>query len=149
MSIRIAVESDVHQIADLVASLSHFYLDEPGKELPVWFRESITEAAFAVRVSSPEYLNLVYEEGGVLMGYISVKGGSHLYHLFVAQAFQGRGISRLLWLKAKESSQSKRFSLRSSIYAVPVYKRFGFVESGPVGTKDGISFQPMEWDDAK
>ncbi|MBN0989797.1 GNAT family N-acetyltransferase [Amphritea pacifica] len=149
MSIRVVNEGDLPQIVSLVASLSHFYLDEPGKELPVWFRESITEAAFAGRVSSPEYLNLVYEEGGVLMGYISVKGGSHLYHLFVAQAFQGRGISRLLWLKAKEFSQSKRFSLRSSIYAVPVYKRFGFAESGPVGTKDGISFQPMELNDAK
>lgn len=149
MSIRIAVESDVHQIADLVASLSHFYLDEPGKELPVWFRESITEVAFAARVPSLEYLNFVYEEVGVLLGYISIKGGSHLYHLFVAEVFQGRGISRLLWLQAKERSQSKSFSLRSSLYAVPVYKRFGFVESGSVGTKDGISFQPMELDDAK
>ena len=149
MSIRVANETDLPQIAGLVASLSHFYLDDPGKELPVWFRDSITEAAFAARVSSPEYLNFVYEEAGVLMGYISIKGGSHLYHLFVAQAFQGRGVSRLLWLHAKEHSQSKHFSLRSSLYAVPVYKRFGFVESGPVGTKDGISFQPMELDDAK
>ncbi|WP_299198695.1 GNAT family N-acetyltransferase [uncultured Amphritea sp.] len=149
MSIRIAVESDVLQIADLVASLSHFYLDEPGQELPFWFRESITEAAFAARVSSPEYLNFVFEEAGVLIGYISIKGGNHLYHLFVAEAFQGRGISRLLWLHAKERSQSKSFSLRSSLYAVPVYKRFGFVESGPVGSKDGISFQPMELDGAK
>jgi predicted GNAT family N-acyltransferase len=41
-------------------------------------------------------------------------------------------------------TQSNRFTLRSSLYAVPIYKRFGFSESGPVGTKDGISFQPME-----
>lgn len=36
-------------------------------------------------------------------------------------------------------------SVRSSIYAVPVYKRFGFLESGPAGSKDGVSFEPMEY----
>jgi hypothetical protein len=27
--------------------------------------------------------------------------------------------------------------------AIPVYKRFGFVESAPAGEKDGVLFQPM------
>ena len=144
MSIRLATEKDVSRIADLVASLAPYYLDESLKELPLWFSDSLSASAFSVRISSSEYMNFVFEEAGAIAGYISLKGKSHLYHLFVSKEYQGKGIARLLWQHAKECSQANSFFLRSSLYAVPIYKRFGFVESGPPGTKDGISFQPME-----
>jgi predicted GNAT family N-acyltransferase len=41
-------------------------------------------------------------------------------------------------------SDSSHFVVRSSIHAVPVYEKFGFVIKGPVSVKDGIAFQPME-----
>lgn len=144
MNIRPAVESDVPQVARLVKTLAHYYLDDPGRELPQWLDETLTYKAFSLRISGPDYLNFVYEESGSIVGYISVKGVGHLYHLFVAEGFQGNGISRLLWEHAREHCHCRSFTLRSSLYAVPVYKRFGFVESGPVGIKDGVSFQPME-----
>ncbi|MCH8529481.1 MAG: GNAT family N-acetyltransferase [Saccharospirillum sp.] len=95
-------------------------------------------------MSGSECLNLVYEVDGSIVGYLAIKGGSHLYHLFVSEAHQGKGIAKQLWMAAIEGSPVKCFTLRSSLYAVPVYKRFGFEESGPAGLKDGISFQPME-----
>lgn len=144
MSIRVAAKRDVPQIADLVASLAHYYLNDPSNKLPAWFSETLSLSAFYSRISSSEYQNFVFDEAGVIAGYISLKGGTHLYHLFVLEKSQGKGVARLLWNHAKECSQSNSFSLRSSIYAVPVYRRFGFSESGPLGTKDGISFQPME-----
>jgi len=144
MSIREATEQDVSQIAELVASLAYYYLNDPRDELPQWFSETLSLSAFSSRVSSPEYLNFVFDQAGVITGYISIKGQTHLYHLFVSEMSQGKGIARLLWRHAKERCQSDNFTLRSSIYAVPVYKRFGFSESGLVGIKDGISFQPME-----
>ncbi|MFY0665521.1 MAG: GNAT family N-acetyltransferase [Natronospirillum sp.] len=50
----------------------------------------------------------------------------------------------MLWAAAIQGFSASIFTVRSSLFAVPVYERFGFVASGPVGTKDGISFQPME-----
>lgn len=144
MSIRAASHVDIEQMVRLVKSLAFYYLDNPNAELPLWLKESLTKEAFEIRVSSSDYLNFVYEEEGSVIGYISVKQPGHLYHLFVAEEFQGRGISRLLWNYVLRNSECKTFSLRSSLYAIPVYKKFGFSESGPVGTKDGVSFQPME-----
>jgi len=143
MSIRIATEQDVLPLAKLVAALAHYYLEDSSDVLPAWFSETLSVSAFSARIASAEYLNFLFEEAGVIAGYISIKGGAHLYHLFVAEEFHGRGIGRALWMHAKGRIQSNTVSLRSSIYAVPIYKKFGFYESGAVGIKDGISFQPM------
>ena len=144
MSIRQATEADAIKLSRLVKSLAHFYLDEPESELPIWLSQTLTENAFSERLSSDSYTNFVYEKNNKIIGYISLKKPNHLYHLFVLEQFQGKGLSRLLWEHVKNSGQHSSFTLRSSIYAVPVYKRFGFCESGQVGTKDGVSFQPME-----
>lgn len=144
MSIRIATNEDVTQIVQLVSSLSHYYLNDSSNELPSWLSETLKANAFFERISSTEYINFVFEQSGMIVGYISLKGGSYLYHLFVSEKFQGNGIACQFWQHAKENSQANSYSLRSSIFAVPVYKRFGFTEIGPVGTKDGISFQEMK-----
>lgn len=144
MSIRRASQTDIEQIARLVRSLASYYLDNPNSALPSWLEETLTEEAFKTRVSSSDYLNFVYEDGGSVVGYISVKQSGHLYHLFVSEKYQGKGISRLLWDHILKNSECKTFSARSSLYAIPIYKRFGFYESGTIETKDGVSFQPME-----
>lgn len=144
MSIRQATESDVTEISNLVTSLAHFYLDKPENELPTWLSQTLTEHAFSQRLSNSDFINFVYEQNSKIIGYISLKKPNHLYHLFVLEEFQGKGISRLLWEHLKNNVQCGYFTLRSSIYVVPVYKKFGFSELGEIGTKDGVSFQPME-----
>ena len=144
MSIRQAVREDVPQIADLVRSLAHYYLDSPDAVLPSWLNDTLTDDAFLMRITSREYSNFVFDVADSVVGYIAIKEPGHLYHLFVSERFQGNGISRQLWEHVKENSGSTVFTVRSSLYAVPVYKRFGFSESGPAGIKDGVSFQPME-----
>jgi predicted N-acetyltransferase YhbS len=144
MSIRQATEADVIEVSTLVKSLAHFYLDEPENELPAWLSQTLTEKAFTERLSNGGYTNFVYEQNNKIIGYIALKKPNHLYHLFVLEQFQGKGISRLLWEYVKNSGQHASFTLRSSVYAVPIYKRFGFCESGQIGMKDGVSFQPME-----
>ncbi len=144
MSIRQATEVDVIEVSSLVKSLAHFYLDEPENELPTWLSQTLTENAFSERFSNSGYTNFVYEQNNKIIGYISLRKPNHLYHLFVLEKFQGKGISRSLWEHVKNSGQHDSFTLRSSIYAIPIYKRFGFCESGQIGTKDGVSFQPME-----
>ena len=72
-----------------------------------------------------------------------MKAGNHLHHLFVDEAHQGKGIARYLWQEIMERCPSDEYSLRSSIFAIPVYKKFGFSESGDLSEKEGIQFQPM------
>jgi len=144
MIIRAAAFTDIPQIATLVRSLAHYYLDNSDTDLPSWLEKTLTEEQFNGRISSPDYDNFILEEYCSLVGYISVKRTGHLYHLFVSEDYQGKGFSRLLWEHVLKNSDSKTFTLRSSVYAIPVYKRFGFSESGSLATKDGVSFQPME-----
>lgn len=144
MCIRVAVSNDVNKISTLVASLSHFYLKNPTDVLPQWFDNTLTQRAFLTRIEDPDYANFVYELDDEIIAYIAIKGNSHLFHLFVAEKHQGKGLSRAMWVFATNVCVANLYTLRSSLYAVPIYKKFGFVESDVAGEKDGIGFQPMQ-----
>lgn len=144
MSIRAANQNDVPQICSLVISLSHFYLKSEEGVLPCWFSETLTESAFLDRISNAEYQNLVYEVQGKVVGYLALKGNSHLYHLFVSESHQGKGISRSLWQHVLNECKTEKYTLRSSLFAIPIYQKFGFRVVGEAGEKDGIGFQSME-----
>lgn len=144
MNIREALITDAGKIKELVSSLSHFYLENKGSSLPEWFLQTLDIFEFERRISSEEFDNFVYLIDGEIVGYISIKENSHLYHLFVDESYQGNGISKKLWRYATTDSLENIYTVRSSMFAVPVYKKFGFIESGLAASKDGISFQPME-----
>lgn len=144
MSIRSATNGDAVQISHLVSSLSHFYLNNKKGVLPNWFNQTLTQEEFSKRIESAEYSNFVYVIDREIIGYIAMKNISHLYHLFVSEKHQGKGLSRALWEYAVDECVSNFYTLRSSLYAVPIYKKLGFVESAVAGEKEGIGFQPME-----
>jgi GNAT superfamily N-acetyltransferase len=62
----------------------------------------------------------------------------------VSEQYQGQGIARALWENITTHCACRSYVVQSSLNAVPVYKRFGFIESGAVAEKDGLQFQPME-----
>jgi len=144
MSIRSATPRDIKQISLLVTSLAHFYLNNSENNIPDWLSNTLTQKAFLTRIRSDEYVNFVYERQEKIIAYISIKKPNHLYHLFVSEHFQGKGIARLLWQHILNTGQYSTFTLRSSVYAIPIYKRFGFCEIGSLDTKDGVCFQSME-----
>ena len=74
-----------------------------------------------------------------------MKHGTHLFHLFVSESHQCKGIARKLWSHAIQSGGASEITVRSSLFAVPVYKAFGFKETGDVGVIDGLKYQPMSW----
>ncbi len=143
LNIRTAHRDDAVHIKELVSSLSHFYLEDRYALLPEWFSNTLAISEFERRLSSNEFINYVYSVNGLIVGYISIKDKGHLYHLFVSEDYQGKGISKELWLYATSNLNVDSYTVRSSMYAIPVYKRFGFKESAPITSKDGISFQPM------
>jgi GNAT superfamily N-acetyltransferase len=86
-------------------------------------------------------------QGENLAGVVALRDNAHLYHLFVAPAFQGQGLSRMLWEHARGDALSRgntgAFTVNATPYAVPVYERFGFQATGPRVETKGIAFVPM------
>jgi ribosomal protein S18 acetylase RimI-like enzyme len=81
----------------LVASLSHFFLGDSTRRLPEWFAKMVAVNEFEARLQSPEFCSLVYEVDEQIVGYISVKQRLQIYHLFVSEQHQHKGIARALW----------------------------------------------------
>jgi GNAT superfamily N-acetyltransferase len=144
MSIRIADRQDAPQLRALVIGLAAFYLPEPDFTPPKWFSVNLELAQFEARLVSDEFTNIVYELEGNLVGYLAMKGNSHLYHLFVAEEYQGKGIARQLWQQAIDRCPAPKYMVRSSIYAIPVYQKFGFINVGNIEEKDRMQYQMME-----
>ena len=148
MKTRKAEIADVAGVAELVRGLSFYYSENGQDELPEWFRATITNSAFADRFDDPEYFNFVAEIHGSIVGYVSVKTGFHLYHLFVSSSFHNQGIAKSLWQHCVGQLNIEQCTVRSSIYAIPVYSKLGFTISGDRACKDGIGFQLMFYNSA-
>ena len=82
-----------------------------------------------------------------IVAFVGTRDNSHLYHLFVANEFQRRGLGRRLWDIARAQciagGHRGPFTVNSSNNAVAVYERLGFVHSGPVRDMGGVLFNPM------
>jgi GNAT superfamily N-acetyltransferase len=145
ISTRRADKDDAKYLRILVSSLSHLYLSQDNLNLPQWFLTSIGLEQFAARLESAEFTNIVAEIDNCIVGYISIQENKHLYHLFVSQKCQGKGIARQLWIEAQKTCSSSKYTVNSSTYAIPVYEKFGFVAVGSTREKDGIKYQLMEF----
>jgi GNAT superfamily N-acetyltransferase len=111
------------------------------------FYAAISEAAICGYIESPNFFYYIAHLNSSLVGVVAVRDNKHLYHLFVARAFQGKGFARKLWEFAKadalRSGHQTIFTVNSSLNAVPVYQQFGFAIIGAVVEAHGVAFQPM------
>ena len=145
ISTRRADKDDAKYLKILVSSLSYLYLSQDNLDLPQWFSTSIGIEQFEARLKSVDFTNIVAEIDNCIVGYISIQDNNHLYHLFVSQEYQGKGIARQLWIEAQKTCLSSKYTVNSSIYGIPVYEKFGFVAVGSTREKDGIKYQLMEF----
>lgn len=142
---------DAAAISALIAELAPAFFLSPDGASTEPFLASVSASAEAGYLADPRYrfwLLEAKEAGeGALAGFIASRDTSHLFHLFVAPAWQGRGLSRRLWQAlqdgAAEAGHEGPFTVNASLPAVPVYARFGFVAEGPVQQAHGLAFQPM------
>lgn len=85
-----------------------------------------------------------------IAGVVALRNGSHLFHLFVAEAYQGRGCARMLWEYVKRiivtTQDTQLVTVNSTLSAVPIYERFGFRKTGGIVREIGIAFVPMALD---
>lgn len=89
--------------------------------------------------------------GDTLVGIAAMRDDCHLVHFFVGTRWQGRGIARRLWQRAMEDAVrragTRRFTLNATRCAVPVYRHFGFVATGPERfSPNGVLTTPMVLD---
>jgi GNAT superfamily N-acetyltransferase len=103
------------------------------------------------KILADQRFHLAWQDGGRLVGVAAMRDDSHLFQFFVSTRLQGHGIARQLWQRvlrdARQRAGTRHFTLNSSAVAVPVYRHFGFVPSGPLKVSDtGLITQPMHLD---
>ncbi len=142
-SIRLAQQTDAKAVSALIIGLSDFFAISSSTQNADKFWQSVSPKAVAERISSDSYVCYVAENPSGLCGFVALRGRSHLYHLFVAEHSHRQGLARLLWRKILDHANKPKITVNSSVYAVPVYERLGFIKTEPERCEDGITFVPM------
>ena len=147
MEFRAGSPADAEAIAGLIASFQSDLTDDPSGAGAEEFLASVSLQAEREYLASERYRYLLAYSDSPLAGFIAIRDGSHLFHLFVERSHQRQGIGRRLWERALgqlcAAGNDGCFTVNSSLSAVPVYQAFGFVPTGPIQSMHGISFLPM------
>lgn len=83
------------------------------------------------------------------VGVVGIGRNHHLYWLWVDAAYHRRGIAARLLQYALEMLQkadpsANRMTVNASDYAVPIYRRMGFVTTGAEQLRTGVPVTPMK-----
>ncbi|WP_075497837.1 GNAT family N-acetyltransferase [Moritella viscosa] len=148
MIIRKANLDDVNEISQLIALLVVKYiLPTCSKEGGLLILNSVAPNCISNYLDAG-YVYHVAELNGELIGVVGMKENTHLYHLFVADSQQGKGLSRTLWELARDvclaNANEGKFTVNSALNAADVYLKFGFVPVSGVRERAGIKDMPME-----
>lgn len=112
---------------------------EKAKQL---FRNAIYDESYLSQLEAYG----AYDDGS-LIGIIATRNdGRHVALFFVDGEHHNQGIGRKLWEHMLDRNPNGRITVHSSLFAVPVYEKLGFVRTDDIRTEDGISFIPMVFD---
>jgi GNAT superfamily N-acetyltransferase len=146
-AIRPAVSSDAVQISALVCDLADSLLVHPDGEEARRFYAIMQPQRIASNMIQDDRSYLVAEVEGEIVGMILVLNNNYIGQFFVQRERQGFGIGSALWkavlLRAKSAGADGTFTVKSSIAAEPVYRRFGFQVIGVESVDSGFRFIPM------
>ena len=147
MEFRAGAPADAEAIAGLIASFQSELTDDPSGAGAEQFLASVSLQAEREYLASERYRYILAYSNSQLAGFIAIRDGCHLFHLFVERLHQCQGIARRLWERALPelcaSGSDGHCTVNSSLSAVPVYQAFGFVPAGSIQKEHGITFQPM------
>ncbi|SFL21113.1 GNAT family N-acetyltransferase [Rhodanobacter glycinis] len=149
LSLRLGQSDDARAIGVLVRRVARRWIlpDQPH-DAGVAMLERMSAKVVRERIAIGCRFHLAWL-GGTLVGVAAMRDDSHLIQLFVGTRYQGRGIARRLWLRAMRDAvrraSTRCFTLNASRCAVPVYRRFGFVATGPERlSPNGVLSTPMQ-----
>ena len=146
--IRKATLDDAMKIGELIVLLSRkFITHEFGSEAEQYFLSS-NDGKSVEEFMTSGYSYFVALDSGRIAGVIGIRDNTHIYHLFVDEPYQAKGLARQLWGEARDEcfrGNSGRFTVNASKISIVVYEKFGFVRTGPRLEKNGIHYNPMEY----
>lgn len=148
MDIRLAIETDAEAISALLVSLTreHLHVNCTAEGLA---RLLATMTPHAVRERmAADYRHWIAAQDTSIAGVCALREKKHLYHLFVANAFQRQSVGRRLVDAAIEycRNQSRApdaLTVNASSAGIPAYRRMGFVLDGEPQDSQGVRYQPM------
>lgn len=147
MKLRAGSPLDAGAVAGLIASFQRELTDDPSGAGAEHYLASVSVESEREYLASARYHYLLAISGSELVGFIAIRDGSHIFHLFVERSHQRRGVARSLWERALRElctpNAEGAFTVNSSLTAVPVYEAFAFVPAATVQKVHGISFVPM------
>lgn len=87
--------------------------------------------------------------GGELAGMLETRDNQQISLLFVKKEFQNKGIAKRLLTKAVETCKERKPAIEeiyvhASPFSIPVYQKFGFIETSPMKEENGIIYLPMK-----
>ncbi len=81
---------------------------------------------------------------GMIIGVIELRYGSHISLLYVHENYQKKGIAKELFSFIKLQNGTKKYTVNSSIYAVTIYRKMGFIpQVKKIQKTSGIQYLPM------
>lgn len=110
--------------------------------------EFVRAARHMVFEQPPEHFVMVAEVDSHIVGMIDMRNHSHICLFFVEPSRIGKGIGRGLLDCAvaecrRHKSDLQQIDVNSSLWATPVYHRFGFRQTKPQQVINGIRFVEM------
>ncbi len=82
-----------------------------------------------------------------LVGVIATRNnGTHIALFFVDGNYHRQGIGKKLLRKVLEQSTALRATVNSSPFAVPVYRKMGFIDTDKEQIVNGLGFMPMAYE---
>lgn len=142
--VRYANVSDALEIADLIRFTSIsccFSTDDP---CPEWYLQSIKVEEIAKLIQDDYTDWIVVTQERALAGVLAIASKSHVKYFFVHPRFQRYGIGKSLWYFAEQAGLLQpSLTVRSSLFAVPVYERLGFLATNAVEQFKGMKYQTM------
>ncbi|MCO8085827.1 GNAT family N-acetyltransferase [Acinetobacter lwoffii] len=144
MKIRKANLQDTRAIVDVIAPFVDAVISsEEGRQR---FQPEMIQTIF----ERPDIHYFVTEIDHQVIGVVAYMEPAHFMHFFLNQVYQGQGYGRRQMWHFLESEIRRQghsiITVKSSLYALDIYKRFGFVETGQYTEEHGIRFIPMRKD---
>lgn len=150
MTIRELSEKDCKDALELVWTVfSEFEAPEYEPEGIAVFREFIALDSVTGMLSAGTMHMWGSFEGDILTGVTATRGPGHISMLFVRKEYQRSGIARALFAAVEQycrNGKQNNITVNSSPYAVEIYHRLGFNDTGSETVTDGIRFTPMRYD---
>lgn len=139
---------DAAHISALIAGVARYFTLHPQGQGAESFLVSMSADAIASYIRDGAFTYMVArDECGDMAGAAALRSDNHLFHLFVAPAWQRQGVATLLWQDLAERAQlegrRRPFTVNATPYAVPFYERMGFEVAGKRVETRGVAFIPM------